>query len=161
MGILCVGNFQVKADYGNLLVEYREHDSRNGKLLINVDGSPLSSVQLRKIVQFLEKEEEKLRIGRERFGGYGVKSNAKILEDYDAETIIELGEILAFQIKKSGKDKTSKLELYKYKELYFFIEDNYAEEYEESMDAILESRIAMKTEETVSIWLSDEFEYLK
>lgn len=161
MGKLKTGQLQIKAGYGNVLIDFREHDTRNGKLLVPVDGNPLDARELRDLASLLEKEEEKLQTGRARFQGAGQHFVTEFLDEYDAETIKALGELLAFQLKKAGKGKTDRIELYEYKDLFFCIEGNYAEEYSDSMDAILESRIAMKTKDTVSVWLSDCFDYLK
>ena len=61
------GMIQLTADYGNIPVDYREHDARDGRLLVAVAGCPLDARQLLSLAEALTAAEETLRKGRERY----------------------------------------------------------------------------------------------
>jgi len=52
--VLKKGFFQVRTDYSNIAVDYREHDSRNGRLLVLLDDNPVGAEILREVTDRLK-----------------------------------------------------------------------------------------------------------
>jgi hypothetical protein len=61
------GQLSLAIDDANVAIRYREHDLRDGRLLLSVDGAPLDARQLAFLVRRLELEECKLEAGRQRY----------------------------------------------------------------------------------------------
>jgi hypothetical protein len=67
MCALANGKVYINASYCQVEIKYREHDTRNGCLLTDVCGHPLDARNLRELASLIEAQEEKLRLGRERY----------------------------------------------------------------------------------------------
>jgi hypothetical protein len=84
MCALSKGEVFINASYCQVDIKYREHDTRNGCLLTDVCGHPLDARNLRELASLLEAEEEKLRIGRERYARmFGTMKAFEDVEDQD------------------------------------------------------------------------------
>jgi len=64
---LASGQIQLTTASGDVTVTYREHDSRNASLLVEIDGHHLSPDELLQLVIGLQKKEQELARGRHRY----------------------------------------------------------------------------------------------
>ena len=163
------GRIELRTGYGYANVEYREHDTRNGTLLVELSGSPVNAEQLRVAADLLEKEEADLRKGRAIYQAaasnllvhpaleYG--SEEDVDEDQDLSEIVrEQGELLASQEWDSGGPGAGAgvVELYEYDRRYYVFHDAGVSEYDDPLEALASSGIATETDATTSIWISLE-----
>ena len=61
---LAKGQFHLNTDHGSVLISYREHDTGNGALLIDVDGTPLTAEHLIELADKIISEQESLERSR-------------------------------------------------------------------------------------------------
>jgi hypothetical protein len=59
-GMHAAGMIGIRPGYGHVSIEYREHDSRDGRLLVMLDGYPLDARDLTALTQELLKKEQEL-----------------------------------------------------------------------------------------------------
>lgn len=67
MGVLAQGIVQCSGEHGSISVNYHEHGSRDGRLLVGVDGHLLDARQLRGLADALACSEENLSKMRKRY----------------------------------------------------------------------------------------------
>lgn len=68
-GVLARGLIQCSGEHGSISVNYEEHGSRDGRLLVAVDGHLLDARQLRSVADALTSSEENLSKMRKRYAG--------------------------------------------------------------------------------------------
>jgi hypothetical protein len=61
---LSKGQFTLGTDHGNVLISYREHDTGNGTLLVDVDDTPLTKAHLLELAEQLTEEESRIQRAR-------------------------------------------------------------------------------------------------
>jgi len=66
-GITSRGTIQLATGCGEVPIHYRERDSRDGRLLVEVDAVPLDAGQLMALAQALQAAEQTLAAGRRKY----------------------------------------------------------------------------------------------
>ena len=61
---LARGQFHINTDNGSVLISYREHDTGNGILLVDLDGNPLTAEHLLDIAEQIASQQESLERSR-------------------------------------------------------------------------------------------------